>query len=422
MPVETWVAALIFLGTYVLIATELVHKTVAALAGGVLMIVFHVLEQHEAFEAIDFNVIFLLLGMMVIANVMRKTGVFGWVAIRAIRASGGDPWRMLVVLCVITAVASAFLDNVTTVVLIGPITLYIAASLGVSPIPYLIAEILASNIGGTATLIGDPPNILIGSAAGIDFATFAANMAPVSILVFLAFLVFARIAFGAELARQRAQMLRLDLDESGVITDRRLMRLSVLVMSLTILGFLVAGPLGYEPATIALLGAATLFVASREEPTEVLAEVEWTTLLFFVGLFMVVEGVIHVGIIESLASGLFQLTAGDPALTSLSLLWVSGIASGIVDNIPYTATVIPVVQGLEARGVDPEPLWWSLALGADMGGNATIIGASANVIIASLAGRAGHPISFRAFLRYGVAVVVMSLAICSLYLYLRYLI
>ena len=418
---DVWVAAAIFLVTYGLIATERVHKTVAALAGGVAMIVLGVLDQEEAFAAIDFNVIFLLLGMMVIANVMRRTGVFQWVAIRAIRFAGGEPWRMLIALCAITAIASAFLDNVTTVVLIGPITLFIAAALGVSPVPYLIAEILASNIGGTATLIGDPPNILIGSAAGFDFATFAANMAPVSVLVFVAFIVLARFMFGAELAAQRQHLRAIDLDESGVITDRRLMRISVAVLLLTIAGFLVAGPLGHEPATIALLGASVLFLLTREQPEEALSEVEWTTLLFFVGLFVVVEGLVHVGIIRAVADGLFRLTGGEATTTSLALMWLSAIASGIVDNIPYTATVIPVVQGLGERGVELEPLWWSLALGADFGGNATIIGASANVIIADLARRSGHAISFRQFLRYGVPTVVLSLAIATVYVYLRYL-
>jgi Na+/H+ antiporter NhaD/arsenite permease-like protein len=284
-----------------------------------------------------------------------------------------------------------------------------------------MAEILASNIGGTATLIGDPPNILIASAARIDFLTFAANMTPVAVIVLVAFFGLARLMWGAELARQREILAIADLDESGVITDHRLMRLSVGVMLATVAAFVIAGPLGYEPATVALLGASGLLLLAREDPAEVLAEVEWATLLFFVGLFIVVEGVIHVGIIDEFARGLFELTGGDLTVTSLALMWVSAIASGIIDNIPYTATMIPVVEGLAERGVEVGPLWWSLALGADLGGNATIIGASANVIIASLAARAGQPISFRRFLPYGVATVVLSLAISSLYVWLRYL-
>jgi len=419
--VEVLLAGGIFVATYALIATERLHKTVAALAGGVLMVVLGVVSQEEAFAAIDFNVIFLLVGMMVIANVMRRTGVFQWVAIRSVRVAQGDPWRILVVLCTITAVASALLDNVTTVILIGPITLFIASALRVSPVPYLIGEILASNIGGTATLIGDPPNILIGSAAGLDFATFVFNLGPVAILIFGAFLVVARFVFRGDMAPTPDASRALDLDESAVITDRRVLRLSVAVMIGTVAGFLVAGPVGLEPATVALAGAAVLFVLTGHDPADILREVEWSTLLFFVGLFMLVEGIIHVGIIDSLAESLFNVTGGDLAITSLALLWVSGIASGIVDNIPYTATVIPIVHDLGARGMATEPLWWSLALGASLGGNATIIGASANVVIASLAERGGHPISFAHFLRYGAVVVLVSLAISSVYVWLRYL-
>ena len=418
---ETVIAALVFLGTYLAIATERVDRTVAALAGAVLMIVAGVLHQDEAFAAIDLNVIFLLLGMMVIANVMARTGVFQWVAIRAIRLARGDPWRILVVLCVLTGVASAFLNNVTVVILVGPITLYAAAAAGVSPVPYLIAEILASNVGGTATLIGDPPNILIASAADIDFTTFALNMAPVTLVIFVALLVLLRVVFARDLALQRSALLTLDLDESGVITEPRLMRLSVSIMVLTVLGFLVAEPLGHEPATVALLGATVLFLVAREDPAEVLAGIEWTTLFFFVGLFVLVAGLIKVGLIGAFAAGLLGVTGGDPLLTSLGLIWAGGILSGIVDNIPYTAAMIPVVQQLGASGMDVGPLWWSLALSADLGGNATIIGASANIVIVNLAARAGQPIGFRRFLPYGVATVVLSLAISSLYVWLRYL-
>jgi Na+/H+ antiporter NhaD/arsenite permease-like protein len=284
-----------------------------------------------------------------------------------------------------------------------------------------MAEILASNIGGAATLIGDPPNILIGSAAEIDFATFAWHMTPVAIVVFVAFLIYARAAFGQELSAQRDRLHGVELDASGVITDPRLMRISVTVMLLTVAGFLLAGPLGYEPATIALLGASALFVVNREDPTEILERVEWTTLLFFVGLFVLVAGVVKVGIIDAIAESLFEATGGATAPASLALLWLSGIASGIIDNIPYTATVIPIVQGLEARGLEVGPLWLALAMGASFGGNATLIGASANVVIASMAARAGHNISFRVFLRYGIPTVFLSLVVSTVYLVARYL-
>jgi Na+/H+ antiporter NhaD/arsenite permease-like protein len=381
-----------------------------------------VIDQEEAFLAIDFNVIFLLAGMMVLAGILRRTGFFQWIAIRAVKIANGEPLRLLVVLSVVTAVLSAFLDNVTTVVLIAPVTLYIATVLRVSPLPFLISEILASNIGGTATLIGDPPNILIGSAANLDFSAFLFNMGPPALLIFGVFLIALRFLFRGELqihAEVRDAVLA--LDEREVLSDRRLLIVSLTVIGLTIVGFLVHGLLGYEPATIALLGATVLILLTRLPAEEVLGEIEWTTLFFFIGLFMLVEGIVHVGLIEGLASWLFDVTSGDVAVTSIGLLWLSGVASGIIDNIPYTATMIPLVQQLGTSGIPIEPLWWSLALGACLGGNATIIGASANVVVANLAARADHPISFRLFLRYGVVVAFGSLVIASGWVWLRYL-
>jgi Na+/H+ antiporter NhaD/arsenite permease-like protein len=415
-------AATIFVITYALIATDRVDKTVAALLGGLAMVVLRVLDQETAFHAIDFNVIFLLAGMMALAGTLRRTGFFQWVAIRSAKVAGGDPFRLIVVLSVVSAVLSAFLDNVTTVVLIAPVTLYIAATLRVSPFPFLVSEILASNIGGTATLIGDPPNILIGSASGLDFAAFLGTMAPAALLVFVAFIVTVRFFFrGALEVHAEVREAVLALDEREVLTDPRLLRISLAVIGLTIVGFLVHGALGYEPATIALLGAALLMLVTRSDPAEVLREIEWPTVFFFVGLFMLVEGVVEVGIIGAIAAGLFDLTAGDQSITTIGLLWLSGVASAIVDNIPYTAAMIPVVRELGAQGLAIEPLWWSLALGACLGGNATIIGASANVVVANLAGRAGHPITFRGFLPYGAVVVVESLVISSVYLWVRFL-
>jgi Na+/H+ antiporter NhaD/arsenite permease-like protein len=420
--VDAFIAAAIFLVTYALIASDRIDKTLLALLGGLAMVVLRVIDQEEAFGAIDFNVIFLLAGMMALAGVLRRTGFFQWVAIRSVKVAGGEPFRLLIVLSVVTALLSAFLDNVTTVVLIAPVTLYIATVLRVSPLPFLISEILASNIGGTATLIGDPPNILIGSAAGLDFAAFLVNMAPPAIASFLAFVVTVRFVFRHDIeihADVRDAVLA--LDEREVISDPRLLRLSVVVIGLTIVGFLLHGVLGYEPATIALLGATVLVLLARLSPEEVLREIEWSTLFFFVGLFMLVHGIVHVGIIEGLATGLFEVTGGDATVASIGLLWLSGIASAIVDNIPYTATMIPLVEQLGRSGIPAEPLWWSLALGACLGGNATIIGASANVVVANLAGRAGHPIGFRTFFRYGAIVVAESLVIASAWVWLRYL-
>jgi Na+/H+ antiporter NhaD/arsenite permease-like protein len=416
------VAGLAIFGvTYLLIATERMHKTLAALAGGIAMVLLGIVSQEEAFEEIDFNVIFLLAGMMILAGIIRKTGVFGWIAVRAARLAGGDPYRILVILSVITAVASAFLDNVTTVVLVGPITLFLAARLGMNPFPFLMSEILASNIGGAATLIGDPPNILIGSAAGLDFGAFLVNMAPLSGILLAIYLVAARWLFRDLLtADPELRDSLLELNEREMITDPPLLRRSLAVLGLTLVGFLFHGALGLEAATVALTGAVVLMVVARESPDEVLRDVEWPTLFFFIGLFMLVAGVIEIGLIDAVADGIGTVTGGALAGTSLLVLWLSAILSGIIDNIPYTATMIPVVEQL-AEGQPNDALWWALAIGADLGGNATIIGASANVILAGMAEREGHPIRFGQFLRYGLPVTAGTMVIATAYVWLRYL-
>jgi Na+/H+ antiporter NhaD/arsenite permease-like protein len=420
--VEVALTGVIFLVTYGLIATEWADKTVAAMLGGSLVVILGIVDQEAAFHAIDLNVIFLLAGMMILAGILRRTGFFQWVAIRSVKVARGEPYRLLLVLSAVCAVLSAFLDNVTTVVLLAPVTLYIANVLRVSPLPFLISEILASNIGGAATLIGDPPNILIGSAADLGFDDFLVHMAPAAFLAFLAFLAMTRLFFRGDLAVDPGvRDSVLGLDEREVLTDPGLLRLSLGVIGITVLGFLLAKPLGLEPGAIALLGAALLMLLTRSDAEEVLHEVEWATLFFFVGLFMLVEGVVHVGIVSAVADGLIDLTGGDAAITTLGLIWLSGVASAIIDNIPYTATMLPVVQELGAAGIPIEPLWWALALGACFGGNATIIGASANVVVANLASRADHPITFGQFLRYGLPVTFVSLLISTGYVFVRYL-
>jgi Na+/H+ antiporter NhaD/arsenite permease-like protein len=422
MTLEVIAGLVIFVATYVLIATERLHKTIAAMAGGIAMVLLGIVSQEEAFEHIDFNVIFLLAGMMILAAIIRRTGVFGWLAIRAARFAGGDPYRILVVLAVITAVASAFLDNVTTVVLIGPITLFLAARLGMNPFPFIVAEILASNIGGSATLIGDPPNILIGSAAGIDFNAFAVNMAPLALINLLLLLVAARWLFRSHLVVDPAlRDVVLALDEREMISDPPLLRKSLVVLGLTLAGFLVHGQLGLEPATIALTGAVALMVVAREDPHEVLRDVEWPTLFFFIGLFMLVAGVIEIGLIQAIADLLVSVTGGALAAGTFVILWLSAIASGVIDNIPYTATMIPVVETMSGPHEPSQAIWWALAAGADLGGNLTIIGASANVILISMAEREGHPISFGRYLRYAAPVTLGTIVVSSGYLWLRYL-
>lgn len=414
-------AVIIFVVTYAIIVSERVHRTVAALLGAVALLLLKVLTQEEAFQAVDFNVIFLLAGMMAITDLMRKTGVFQWVAIRSVKLARGDPFRILLALCLITAMASALLDNVTVVVLVAPLTLFIADSLAISPGPFLIAEILASNIGGTATLIGDPPNLLIGSAAGLDFNAFLVHLAPVSILILIAFLVSTYFLFGRDLKVTPARRLSVAaMDERAVITNPSLLRKSLVVMAVTLMGFLLHGALGLKPATIALAGATLLLLWSRQDPAKVLQEVEWTTLFFFVGLFIVVEGLVKVGAIRQASEFVIRLTQGNLTLTAIVLLWLSALLSGFVDNIPYTATMIPVVEQL-GTSMPVRPLWWSLALGACLGGNLTLIGASANVVIASIAERSGSPIAFGEFLRYGALVTLMSVVISTVYIWVRYL-
>jgi Na+/H+ antiporter NhaD/arsenite permease-like protein len=327
----------------------------------------------------------------------------------------------MVILMLVTAVTSALLDNVTIVILMAPVTLFIAASLGVSPIPYLIALILASNIGGTATLVGDPPNILIGSAAGIDFLTFAANLAPIALIILIVFMGMAWFLFRKDFKDNKSDTSGIEaMDTSELITNRSLLLKSMIVLAGVILGFLFHGVLHLQPATIALAGATGLMLWGRIDIEHVLDEIEWTALFFFIGLFMVVEGLVVVGIIEAVAQAALRLTGGDLQMTSMLLLWLSAIASGVVDNIPYTATMIPVVENL-GKAMPIAPLWWSLALGACLGGNATLVGAAANVVVANLSEKSGHPISFGLFLRYGAIVTFVSIVLASIYVWLRYL-
>jgi Na+/H+ antiporter NhaD/arsenite permease-like protein len=333
----------------------------------------------------------------------------------------GAPIRVLLLLCTLTAVTSAFLDNVTTVVLMVPITIFVAGALGVTPVPFLIAEVLASNIGGAATLIGDPPNIIIGSASGLDFGAFLLNMGPVILVIYALFTGLVVLMFRGQLRTTPERMAAaMHMDEEGVITDRKLLVQSLVVLAAVIAGFLLHGVLHYEAATVAMSGAAVLMLVSSVEVHDMVSEIEWATLLFFFGLFIVVEGLVHVGFVEIAAREMLSLTGGDPTATSMLILWGSAVASALIDNIPYTATMVTIVPEL-AQTMPAEPLWWSLALGACLGGNGTAIGASANVIVLSLAERAGYKIRFMQFLGYGVLITFLSVLVSMVYIWLRYL-
>ncbi|RJQ44052.1 MAG: hypothetical protein C4534_07050 [Gaiellales bacterium] len=434
---EELLAAGIFIGAYVFIAVEKVHKTIIALVGASLMLVLGLIEQKEAFFSeeigIDYNVIFLLIGMMMIINITAKTGLFQWLAIKAAKVAGGHPMRIMLLLALITAVASAFLDNVTTVLLMAPVTIFIASALKVDPVPYLITEVLASNIGGAATLIGDPPNIMIASKAQLTYMDFIVNMAPVIVVVMAVFLVTIRIVFRNRLSvsEERREKV-MQMDEREAIEDRALLWKCLVVLALTSAAFVFHSALHLEPATVALAGGSLLFLLAQEEPHEILRDVEWPTIFFFVGLFVMVGAVVKAGIIEDLSQAILDLTAGNLMATSMLVMWISAFASAIVDNIPYVATMNPLIvdmaqslwPGESGAGLlhHPEllPVWWSLALGACLGGNATIVGASANVIAVGMAEKSGYKITFRRFLLYGTPLMIQSMVISTAYVLLRY--
>jgi Na+/H+ antiporter NhaD/arsenite permease-like protein len=420
--VDVLIAGGIFVVAYALIASERFDRTLVAMLGGLLVVVLGIIDQEEAFAGVDFNVIFLLAGMMILAGGLSRTGFFEYVAGLAIHRSRGEPFRLLVILAMVTAVLAAVLDNVTTVVLLTPVTLSIARTLNVSPFPYLISQIFASNIGGTATLIGDPPNILIGSAAGLDFGDFLVNLAPVVVIIMAVFVALLWLAFGRSMADDEDRLDRLaTVDPAAAITDRPLMIKALVVLGLTIFGFLLHSLIGVEAATIALLGATVLMIVGGLDPHDALRDIEWNTLFFFVGLFMLIEAVVHVGIVGTIADALAVAAGDDQGVATIGILWVSALGSAVVDNIPYTATAIPIVERMIETGLEGDPLWWALALGACLGGNLTIVGASANIVVANLAERDGHPIRFMEFFRYGAVVVAFSLAISTAYVWVRYL-
>ncbi len=419
---DVLVAGGIFVVAYALIAIEKVDRTLVALAGGLLMVILGILDQAEAFAAIDFNVIFLLAGMMVLAQTVARTGLFEAIALFAVRHGGHRPFWLLVVLALITALLSAFLDNVTTVVLLAPVAISVARTLGANPVPFLVALVFASNIGGTATLIGDPPNILIGSAADLSFSAFLLNLGPIILVILLALVGLLWVFFGRALRPPAERFFELmPEDPADAVHDRPLLARSLIVLAITLAAFLVHGLIGLEVATIALAGATALMLIGRLEVRQTLREIEWPTLFFFVGLFILVQGVVKVGIVGTIAQEIVSAADGRPAVASLAILWFSAGASAIIDNIPYTATAIPIVQELIAGGLPAEPLWWALALGACLGGNLTIIGASANIVVANLAIREEHPIHFWEFLKYGSVVVGASMLISTVYLWVRYL-
>ena len=429
-----WVSSILFVATYIVIVSEKVNRAVVAGLGASLMVTLGILNQETAVSGIDFNTLGLLTGMMVIVAITRGSGVFQYVAIWSAKRVNASPWGILFMLSMVTAVFSAFLDNVTTVLLIAPVTLLIAHQLKIDPYPFLFAEIFASNIGGAATLIGDPPNIMIGSAAGLSFNDFLFNLAPITPLILavtlaVIYLVWGRNMHASEQARERIMNFR----EREAITDTRLLKQSLFVIALVIVGFVLAHPLRLEPATIAMFGAALLLFLSNlqndaEEQSEgvnkIFAGVEWITIFFFIGLFITVKGIEEAGVLRILADLVINYTGADITVTALVILWISAVASTIVDNIPFVATMIPLIKSMAPTFGGAEnlmPLWWSLALGACLGGNGSLVGASANLIVAGFAERAGHRIQFLKFMLMAFPMMLLSIGIASVYVYLRYL-
>lgn len=412
----------IFLVIYGIIISEKINRTAISLFGAIVMIILGILNQEQAIEHIDFNTIGLLVGMMIIVNILKRTGVFEYLAIRAAKKAKGDPWKILVLFAIITALSSAFLDNVTTILLIVPVTLVITDTLDTNPIPFMFTEILIANIGGTATLIGDPPNIMIGSATGLGFVDFIVNLAPVVIVISVATLFLLKLIYKDFLkATDENKQKIMKMDETITIKDTLLLKKSLIVLFITILGFMVHSQFHLESATIALGGAALLLVISKIDPEEILFEVEWTTIFFFMGLFILVGSLVEVGVIDNLAKKMLELTKGNLFVTTLTILWVSAIASAFLDNIPFVATMIPLIKAMTASGqLDANPLWWALALGACLGGNGTIIGASANVIVTGIMAREGRPVSFMSFMRIGFPMMIVSIIISTIYLILFY--
>jgi Na+/H+ antiporter NhaD/arsenite permease-like protein len=429
-----WLSLALFTATYIAIVTERLNRAIVALIGAVLMIMSGVITQQAALrDGVDFNTLGLLTGMMVIVAITRKCGVFQYVAVWSAKQVNASPWGILVMLALVTALFSAFLDNVTTVLLVAPVTLLITEELKIDPYPYLFSEIFASNIGGTATLIGDPPNIMIGSATGLTFNDFVWHLTPVVSVILLATLVPIYFLWGRKLsATPEARARVMQFNEREAITDPRLFKQSLAILALVILGFILAHPLHLEPATIAMAGAAALLlldnfthdaVRQSKQVHKAFGEVEWVTIFFFLGLFIVVYGIETAGVLKWLANRVVELTGGNLALTAQAILWVSAIASAIVDNIPFVATMIPLIGSMAPvyGGMQHiEPLWWALSLGACLGGNGTLIGASANLIVAGLAERAGYPIRFLPFLLMAVPLMLLSIVISSGYVYMRY--
>lgn len=415
------IATVVFVVVIGLIMSEKVHRAAAALAGAVILVITGVMNGQKALSYIDFNTIGVLVGMMMLVAVIRQSGLFEYVAIKAAKMVHGDPWKIMIAFILITAILSGILDNVTTVLLVGPMTIAIAKMLEINPVPFLMTQILASNVGGTATLIGDPPNIMIGSAANLSFVDFLKNTGVAVVLVIVFMIVMMRFVYKKEIEVEgldTSKIMNLDPDKS--ITDKPLLIKGVAVIGLVIVGFIFHDKLGIESSVIALAAAALMLVIGGTSVENAIQDVEWTTIVFFMSLFVVVGGLTETGVIKQLAAVVIGKTAGHPVMMMLILLWASAILSSFLDNIPFVATLIPLVLALKADGMDVDPLWWAISLGACLGGNGTMIGASANVVLSDISTKHGYPITFKSYLRVGMPFMLGSVFISMVFLLVKY--
>lgn len=421
MDVSQIVAVAVFVVVMITIMTEKLHRSLAAITGAMIVLALHVMPFDAAMEHIDFNTLGVLLGMMLFVSVVKLSGVFEFLAIKCARLAKGDPWKIMLLFVLLTAVLSAFLDNVTTVLLIGPMTLTVCKLLDVNPIPFFMTEILASNIGGTATLIGDPPNIMIGSAAGYSFFDFILYDAPAVAIILVAILGVFYALYGRKMNVDDEHKARImELDEHAQIKNRRLLKQSAVMTALVVVGFMAHGALGLESCIIALGAAGIIMLISGESIEEALSNVEWTTLSFFAGLFVIVGALAETGVIGMLANGLIDATGGNVFITMLVLLIGSAVISSFLDNIPFVATMIPILLAMESTGMDVTPLWWAVSLGACLGGNGTLIGASANVVLSDISKKHGYEITFAKFFKTGFPIMLLTILIAGVYLVVRF--
>ena len=417
MDINQIIAICIFSLVMLAIISEKINRAVAAMTGALLMVIFNIVSFEHGLSHIDFNTIGVLIGMMLFVSVVKNSGLFEYVAILSAKKSKGDPWKIMLCFIILTAILSAVLDNVTTVLLIGPMTIVITQILKINPVLFLITQILASNIGGTATLIGDPPNIMIGSAANLSFIDFVINLGPVVIIILFFTIICFRFMFKKHLYvddKYKEEILK--LDESKAIKDKPLLIKSIIMIILILLGFVLHNIIHIESSIIALTGATVMMFIGKQDVDEILSSIEWSTIAFFGGLFVVVGGLVEVGIIDFIASYLINATSGNLALTMLVILWLSAIISSFLDNIPFVATLIPLILTMQAQGVDVTPIWWATSLGACLGGNGTLIGASANIVLSNVGDKNGYPISFKSYFKIGFPLMLLSIVISTFYL------